>query len=216
MSTDEHEGFPQKMRMAPCRTSSPVPTLGFACSGHPAERRLNSVGAPSLGSPAVKSTKSLFCCTPPRFAANGSGCRGRCRCASSRSPVHPFTRSPVQPFSGRCIMDQKPGRRAHQVNGRGWKSSGRVGKRPRRASRQHVRLAHRPSRVHSREPKRRGPVASRAARRSPRQPPHPPTAPLLIDGDAHQMAAGSITRQLPAWSLPVAIGAGRDSGGRFA
>ena len=37
---DEHEGPPQKMRMAPCRTSSPVPTLGFACTGPPAARWL--------------------------------------------------------------------------------------------------------------------------------------------------------------------------------
>ena len=61
-------GGPQKMRMAPCRASPPVPTLGFACSGHPAGRRLNSVGVPSPGSPAP--TTSLSCL--PRPARRGT------------------------------------------------------------------------------------------------------------------------------------------------
>ncbi len=52
-------GDPEKIHMAPCRTSSFAPTLSFACSRHPVERRLNSVRAPSLGSPATRATKIL-------------------------------------------------------------------------------------------------------------------------------------------------------------
>ena len=52
---DAHEGFPQKISHGPLPHLTPVPTLDFACTGHPAARRPHGIGGRSLDSAATRS-----------------------------------------------------------------------------------------------------------------------------------------------------------------
>ena len=70
----------KKFHMAPCRTSFPVPTLGYACTGHPAARQLkhrrkitrlpcNQIDEEPKITPIKKAAHRGFGCTP-RVAGN--------------------------------------------------------------------------------------------------------------------------------------------------